>query len=51
MPSIEIDEIYNVSSNEKHQRENVGSRLSDFLKVFTFLRLSSLITVIELKHY
>ena len=49
MPNIEIDEIYNVSSNEKHQRENVGSRLSDFLKVFK--TVSSLITVIELKHY
>ena len=36
MPNVEIDEIYNVSSDEKHERENAGSRLSDFLKVFSF---------------
>ena len=36
MPNVEIDEIYNLSSDEKHQRENAGSRLFDFLRVFSF---------------
>ena len=36
MPNVEIDKIYNVSSDEKHQRENAESRLFDFLKVFSF---------------
>ena len=34
MPNVEIDGIYNLSRDEKHQRVNTGGRLSDSLKVF-----------------
>ena len=34
MPNVETDEIM-TSRDEKHQRENAGSGLSEFLKVFT----------------
>ena len=36
-PNVEIDGIYNLSTDEKHQRVNTGGRLSDSLKVFSFL--------------
>ena len=36
MPNVEIDGIYNLSRDEKHQRVNTGGRLSDSLKVFSF---------------
>ena len=36
-PNVEIDGIYNLSRDEKHQRVNTGGRLSDSLKVFSFL--------------
>ena len=37
VPNVETDGIYNLSRDEKHQRVNKGGRLSDSLKVCSFL--------------